>query len=197
MNIRRWLADGIKVTRITCAKQQRPEESIRREKCVCQESGLLRTEPASARESSNYWNRRKSIRSEKILVQILQGCQDNWQNYWLRNTAHRAGTPQEFGGNPKEAFSNLDKNPIWLNKEKGISIKRVSISGVSNAEALHHKKDLTGKDMLDSEGKRIPSDFVSTGNNHHVAIYRDEKGDLQEEVVSFYEAVARVNAGLR
>lgn len=103
---------------------------------------------------------------------------------------------KEFGGNPKEAFSNLDKNPIWLNKEKGISIKRVSISGVSNAEALHHKKDLTGQDMLDSDGIRIPSDFVSTGNNHHVAIYRDEKGELQEEVVSFYEAVARVNAGL-
>jgi CRISPR-associated endonuclease Csn1 len=37
---------------------------------------------------------------------------------------------------------------------------------------------------------------VSTGNNHHVAIYRDEKGNLRENVVSFYEAVARVNQGL-
>jgi CRISPR-associated endonuclease Csn1 len=37
---------------------------------------------------------------------------------------------------------------------------------------------------------------VSTGNNHHVAIYRDEKGNLQEEVVSFYEAVTRKNIGL-
>src|SRR5690606_16114936 len=37
---------------------------------------------------------------------------------------------KEFGGDAKKAFSDLDKNPIWLNKEKGISVKRVRISGV-------------------------------------------------------------------
>jgi CRISPR-associated endonuclease Csn1 len=37
---------------------------------------------------------------------------------------------------------------------------------------------------------------VSTGNNHHVAIYRDKKDNLQEEVVSLFEAVARQNQGL-
>ena len=36
---------------------------------------------------------------------------------------------EEFGGDAKKAFSNLDENPIWLNKEKGISIKRVTITG--------------------------------------------------------------------
>lgn len=102
----------------------------------------------------------------------------------------------DFQGNAKEAFANLDKNPIWLNKAKGISIKRVTISGVKNAEALHIKKDHLGKDILDDKGKPIPVDFVSTGNNHHVAIHRDEKGELQEKVVSFYEAVIRVNEGL-
>ncbi|MBN9293447.1 MAG: type II CRISPR RNA-guided endonuclease Cas9 [Flavobacteriia bacterium] len=102
---------------------------------------------------------------------------------------------KEFG-DPKRAFSDLEKNPIWLNKEKGISIKRVTISGVSNAEALHYKKDHFGKPLLDKKGNKIPVDFVSTGNNHHVAVYRDEKGNLQENVVSFYEAVARVNQGL-
>lgn len=102
----------------------------------------------------------------------------------------------EFGGNAKEAFTNLEQNPIWLNKAKGIAIKRVTISGVSNAEALHVKKDHLGKPIMNIQGKEIPVDYVSTGNNHHVAIYRDDKGNLQEEVVSFYEAVARVNAGL-
>lgn len=102
----------------------------------------------------------------------------------------------DFNGNTKEAFSNLDKNPIWLNKEKGISIKRVTISGVKNAEALHTKKDHLGNDMLDASGNKIPVDFVSTGNNHHVAIYQDKNGDLQENVVSFYEAVERVNQQL-
>ncbi|PJB54724.1 MAG: type II CRISPR RNA-guided endonuclease Cas9, partial [Bacteroidetes bacterium CG_4_9_14_3_um_filter_41_19] len=45
----------------------------------------------------------------------------------------------EFIGDSKKAFSNLNENPIWLNKEKGISIKRVTITGVSNAIALHDK----------------------------------------------------------
>ena len=103
---------------------------------------------------------------------------------------------QEFNGNSKEAFSNLDKNPIWLNKEKGIAIKRVKISGVKNAEALHYKKDHLGNEILDSNSNKVLSSFVSTGNNHHVAIYKDENGDLQEKVVSLYEAVERVNQQL-
>ena len=36
---------------------------------------------------------------------------------------------QEYNGNAKQAFSNLDENPIWLNKEKGIVVRRVTISG--------------------------------------------------------------------
>lgn len=101
----------------------------------------------------------------------------------------------EYGGDSKKAFSNLDENPIWLNKEKGIKIKRVKINGVSNVVALHSKRDHLGQTILDKEGHRIPTDFVSTGNNHHVAIYRDNKGNLQESIVSFFEATARVNLG--
>lgn len=102
----------------------------------------------------------------------------------------------QFGNDPKKAFSDLEKNPIWLNKEKGISIKRATISGVKNAEPLHYKKDHTGNEIIDNKGNKIPADFISTGNNHHVAIYKDEKGNLQENVVSFFEAVVRVNQGL-
>jgi CRISPR-associated endonuclease Csn1 len=101
-----------------------------------------------------------------------------------------------FKGNAKEAFVDLEKNPIWQNKEKGIAIKRVIISGVKNAETIAHKKDHHGNKMINENGKHIPADFVSTGNNHHVAVYRDEKGALQENVVSFFEAVMRVNQGL-
>jgi len=101
----------------------------------------------------------------------------------------------EFGGNAKEAFSNLDDNPIWLNEEKNIPLKRVTITGVSNAEPLHNAKDHLGNELRDDAGNTIPVDYVSTGNNHHVAIYKDENGNLQEEVVSFYEAVIRKNHG--
>ncbi len=100
-----------------------------------------------------------------------------------------------YGNDAKKAFSDLEKNPIWLNESKGIAIKRVTISGVKNAEFLHYKKDHFGNEILDENGKPIPVDFVSTGNNHHVAIYRDESGKLQERVVSLFDSVQLVNAG--
>ena len=119
---------------------------------------------------------------------------------------------EEYDNDAKKAFVNLDENPIWLNREKGISIKRVTIKGINNAQALHDKRDQNGHLMLDAQGKTIPVDFVNTGNNHHVAIYRkpvldkkgqikiDEKGnplyELDERVVSFFEAVTRANLGL-
>lgn len=98
-----------------------------------------------------------------------------------------------FNNDAKKAFSNLDENPIWLNKEKGISIKRVTITGISNAVALHDKKDKEGNLILDKESKKQAVDFVNTGNNHHVAIYKDEKGNLQENVISFFEATSRTS----
>jgi CRISPR-associated endonuclease Csn1 len=101
-----------------------------------------------------------------------------------------------FNNKPKEAFSDLDKNPIWLNKKAGISIKRVTITGISTVIALHSKKDHLGKEILDNSNKQQATDYVSTGNNHHIAIYEDEKGNLQERTVSFFEAVTRANEEL-
>lgn len=117
----------------------------------------------------------------------------------------------EYGGNANKAFSNLDENPIWLNREKGIAIKRVTITGINNAVALHDKRDKDGQLILDKDGNTQPVDFVNTGNNHHVAIYRKPKLDkeglplygndgeplyeLDEKVVSFYEATSRAVLG--
>lgn len=102
---------------------------------------------------------------------------------------------EEFDGDAKKAFVNLDENPIWQNKEKGIAIKRVTISGINSVQSIHTKKDHLGNDILDQNDNPIPVDFVSTGNNHHVAIYEDEKGNLQEEIVTFFDAVIRKNEG--
>lgn len=103
---------------------------------------------------------------------------------------------ENYDNDPKRAFSILEENPIYYNKEKNIIIKSITYSGVKNAVPLHNKKNHLGEVLMDNEGNEIPTDFISTGNNHHVAIYRDGKGDLQEEVVSFFEAVARKNAGI-
>ncbi len=102
---------------------------------------------------------------------------------------------EEYGGDAKKAFSNLDENPIWLNKEKGIQIKKVAIKALNNAVALHDKRDNEGKLVLDKDGKKQPSDFVNPGNNHHIAIFRDPEGRLQEHVVPFFEAVESARMG--
>lgn len=102
----------------------------------------------------------------------------------------------EYNGDAKKAFSDLENNPIWYNREKGISIKRVAVKGLNNAVSLHEKRNHLGEYITDTYGHRIPVDYVNTGNNHHVAIYRDSEGNLQENVVSFMEAVERYNQGL-
>ena len=102
---------------------------------------------------------------------------------------------EEYGNDPKKAFSNLDENPIWLNKDKGIQIKRVTISGPTNVYALHDKRNIFGAPIINCDGATIPSDFVSLSNNHHIAIFMDSDGNLQEQPVPFMEAVARVSLG--
>lgn len=118
-----------------------------------------------------------------------------------------------FDGKADKAFVNLDEQPIWLNREKGICIKKVTIyENLGKPTALHDKADKDGNPIIDKNGKQIPVDYVNTGNNHHVAIYRkpvlDKNGlqkyddhdqplyELEERVVSFYEVVERVNQGL-
>lgn len=97
----------------------------------------------------------------------------------------------EYGGDKNKAFDNLDSNPIWLNREKGIAIKRVTIAENIPGEPLHSKHDKDGKLVLDTKGNPIPADYVNLRNNHHVAIFQDVDGNLQEHIVSLYEAVAR------
>ena len=98
-----------------------------------------------------------------------------------------------YGGKKKEAFANLDEKPIWQNKAKRIAIKRVTITGVSNAEPLHNAKNNLGQELTNDDGHTVPVDYVSTGSNHHLAVYQNEKGELDDEVVSFYDAVIRKN----
>jgi CRISPR-associated endonuclease Csn1 len=101
------------------------------------------------------------------------------------------------GGDAAKAFANLDENPIWLNKEKGIAIKSVTINaGLKDPEPIRTKKDKDGKQILDENGTPVTSDYVQTAGNHHIAIFEDENGKLQEHVVSFYEATARRIQGL-
>ncbi len=76
----------------------------------------------------------------------------------------------KHNGKIKEAFSNLKENPIWLNKEKGIQIKSVTVSDENKTE-------------------KVRDGYVKTGGNHHALIYKNAKDKYIDKVVSFWEAV--------
>lgn len=103
-----------------------------------------------------------------------------------------------FGNDPKKAFRE-ENGPIWLNEAKGICVKSVRCrTGLSDLEPLHVAvggQTLPGR-MRRQYAHADPVDFVSTRNNHHVAIYRKPDGGLHEEVVSFWEALERRQQGL-
>lgn len=73
-------------------------------------------------------------------------------------------------GGLKQALSNLEENPIWLNKEKGIKIKTVTLFDESKVE-------------------KVRNGYVKTGANHHALIYKNERGIYIDKVVSFWEAI--------
>ena len=101
--------------------------------------------------------------------------------------------PQRVIDNAEKAFTGLDENPIWLNKEKNIDIKTVTLRADVTPFPLRDKRDQSGKIIFDDNGMASPTAYVKPGSNHHIAIYEDANGDLQEQVVSFMEVAARKN----
>lgn len=119
----------------------------------------------------------------------------------------------EFDGDSTKAFSNLDENPIWFDRKAGIAIKRVTIdAGIASPVAIHDKCNHLGERILSDDNIPVPSDYVATGSNHHVALFvapaLDKNGKIkldsdgnpletvEEHIVSFFEAVERIDQGL-
>ena len=106
---------------------------------------------------------------------------------------------EDYGGDANKAFSNLDRNPIWQNQDRGIAIKRVKIRAFLTpdmARPLHEKHNIAGHVMRDIAGNVIPNDYIKTGNNHHISFFIDDNGDLHEQVVTFFEATVSAIMGL-
>ena len=98
----------------------------------------------------------------------------------------------EYGGDAAMAFSNLDANPIYLNKEKGIIINKVRVYENVPGVAIHFKRGRNGEILITDEQ---PVDYVNLRNNHHSAVYCDDNGALHVNTVPFLEVVERVGQG--
>ena len=86
---------------------------------------------------------------------------------------------QQFGGKPEKAFAE----PVL--DHQGRAIRSVRCRTGLNATVPVRYNELGA-----------PISFVKPGNNHHVAIYADEKGKLQEHIVTFWHAVERKKYGI-
>lgn len=99
-----------------------------------------------------------------------------------------------FGGKEDKAFANSDEEPILLDEAHRIPLKKVTITrALSNVVPLHVAKDHLGH-IIEEEGAPKPKDFVDLGGNHHVVLFLDGNGQIQETIVSFFEAVRRATA---
>lgn len=86
---------------------------------------------------------------------------------------------EQFGGKPEKAFAE----PIL--DHQGRKIRSVRCNTGLNA---------TVPVRYNEQGDPIA--FVKPGNNHHVAIYEDDKGKWQEHIVTFWHAVERKKYGI-
>lgn len=86
---------------------------------------------------------------------------------------------EQFGGKPEKAFAE----PVL--DHQGCAIRSVRCrTGLSATVPVRYNE------------QNEPIAFVKPGNNHHVAIYVDEKGKLQEHIVTFWHAVERKKYGI-
>jgi CRISPR/Cas system Type II protein with McrA/HNH and RuvC-like nuclease domain len=77
----------------------------------------------------------------------------------------------------KSILAELEKNPIWIDEKNGLFVKSVTCkTGLSN--------------LWDAS-----RGYVKPGNNHHIAIYENEKGELNEVCITLWEAFERKQQG--
>lgn len=86
--------------------------------------------------------------------------------------------------NPKEAF----KEPLYLDEGRTIEIKTVRcFTGLSAIEPIK---------VFDASNDLEYEKYVKPGNNHHIAIYLNEKSEKVEHIVTFWHAVERKKYGI-
>jgi CRISPR-associated endonuclease Csn1 len=128
---------------------------------------------------------RKSIESlttEKQLEKVV----DNTIKLLIRKRI------QELGGFVK---GNIPANTFFIVDENGIKQPQIFLPNKNGNSVpvlkVRMKENIGGAEQL----KENSNQWVNPRNNHHVLIYKDEKGNLKEEVVTFWTVVERKRTG--
>lgn len=86
---------------------------------------------------------------------------------------------EQYNNKEKEAF----KEPLWYDAEKQIPILTVRL--FARLTAIEPTK------VYDAPNAIYYDKFLLTKNNHHIALYKDEKGELIECPATFWHCVER------
>lgn len=104
---------------------------------------------------------------------------------------------REREGQKDHPLKNLENDPIWLDDKKTIPIKTVRrITDLKELVPLHSASNGITKPLSKKTENDKPVDFVSTRNNHHIAIYQTPDGKVEEKAVTLWEAVERKKLGI-
>lgn len=99
---------------------------------------------------------------------------------------------QELGGFVK---GNIPANTFFVVDENGVKQPQIFLPNKNGAPVpvlkVRMKENIGGAEKL----KDKLNQWVNPRNNHHVLIYKDEKGNLKEEVVTFWTVVERKRTG--
>ena len=123
-----------------------------------------------------------SLTTEKQLEKVVDEA--------IRKLIHKR--IQELGGFVK---GTIPANIFFIVDENGVKQPQIFLPNRNGAPVpilkIRMKENIGGAEKL----KDNVNQWVNPRNNHHVLIYKDEKGNLKEEVVTFWTVVERKRTG--
>ena len=128
---------------------------------------------------------RKPIESLETAKQIAKVVDESIRLLILKRV-------NELGGFVKD---KVPANTFFIVDENGVKQPQIFLPNQNGAPVpilkVRVKENIGGAEKL----KTNVNQWVNPRNNHHVLIYKDEKGNLNEEVVTFWTVVERKRTG--
>lgn len=128
---------------------------------------------------------RKPIESIETAKQIAKVVDESIRLLILKRV-------NELGGFVKD---KVPANTFFIVDENGVKQPQIFLPNQNGAPVpilkVRVKENIGGAEKL----KTNVNQWVNPRNNHHVLIYKDEKGNLKEEVVTFWTVVERKRTG--